>query len=592
MISFQRHEPREQKHPVRALVSASIKPFFLLLLALFFGCFLVYPLVGLLGGAFFVTDPQGHKTFTLGFFRLLVENRLYRISFLNSFEIAALATAFTALVSIPLALLFTRYRFPGRELLRSALLAPLILPPFVGALGIKHIFARFGSLNLLLAKVGVISLAHPIDWLGASGFTGIVILEVLHLFPIFFLSVSAAFINIDPSLLDAAANLGASAWRRFLTVTLPLARPGLFAGACIVFISAFTDLGTPLILNFSATVPTQIFNASYDANSEPIGYAFVVATLVIVLAFFLFVRRFGESASSAMPARATHAATEETLAPLAGWCATAAVTAFLFLAVLPHLGVVISSFAERWFFTILPTQVSGQYYADVFTDSNNARFVTNSLLYSGLSAFLDLGLGLVIAHLLAREIFPGKSLLDALAMLPLALPGLVLAFALLVSFRFSGALAWLNPWINPRVNPTFLLVISYSLRRLPYIVRAAYAGYQQTSVALEEASYNLGAGRWRTFTRITLPLIAPSLIAGTILTFCFAMLEVSDSLILAMEARFAPITRGIYEIMGRPSPDSGSLACALGVLAMGLLGGGLWLGSRLMGQRLGGFFRA
>jgi iron(III) transport system permease protein len=135
-------------------------------------------------------------------------------------------------------------------------------------------------------------------------------------------------------------------------------------------------------------------------------------------------------------------------------------------------------------------------------------------------------------------------------------------------------------------------VISYSLRRLPYIVRAAYAGYQQTSIALEEASYNLGAGRGRTFTRITLPLIAPSLIAGTILTFCFAMLEVSDSLILAMEARFAPITRGIYEVMGRPSPDSASLACALGVLAMGLLGGGLWLGSRLLGQRLGGFFRA
>ena len=150
---------------------------------------------------------------------------------------------------------------------------------------------------------------------------------------------------------------------------------------------------------------------------------------------------------------------------------------------------------------------------------------------------------------------------------------------------------WLA-WMNPRNNPTFLLVVSYALRRLPYIVRAAYAGYQQTSVALEEASYNLGAGRWATFRRITLPLIAPSLIAGTILTFCFAMLEVSDSLILAVEARFAPITRGIYEVMGRPSPDSAALACALGVLAMALLGGGLLIGSRVMGQRLGSFFRA
>jgi len=582
-----------------------MKRFFLLILALFFGAFLIYPLIGLLGGAFLLTDAQGHRHFTLSFFQLLIENRLYRLSFINSFEIAVLATGFTALVSIPLAVLFTRYRFPGRELLQPALLAPLILPPFVGALGIKHIFARFGVVNLLLAKLGVISLAHPIDWLGASGFTGIVILEVLHLFPIFFLSVSAALANIDPSLLDAAANLGASAWRRFVTITLPLARPGLFAGACIVFISAFTDLGTPLILNFSATVPTQIFNASVDANSEQIGYAFVVATLALVMAFFLFVRRFGESSASAMPARASHTATEETLSPRAGWGVTAAVTGFLFVAILPHIGVVVSSFAERWFFTILPSQYTTQFYAEVFTNGLTATSITNSLLYSGLSAFLDLGLGLVIAHLLAREIFPGKSFLDALAMLPLALPGLVLAFGLLMSYNWH-AWTWTihrfghtfhfgidcSAWINPRVNPTFLLVISYALRRLPYIVRAAYAGYQQTSITLEEASYNLGAGRWRTFRRITLPLIAPSLIAGTILTFCFAMLEVSDSLILAMETRFAPITRGIYEVMGRPSPDSAALACALGVLAMGLLGGGLLLGSRLMGQRLGGFFRA
>lgn len=565
-----------------------MKLFSLAFLALFFGAFLIYPLAGLLGGAFLLTDARGHAHFTLSFFRLLVENRLYRLSFVNSFEIAALATGFTALVSIPLAVLFTRCQFPGREWLRPALLAPLILPPFVGALGIKHIFARFGVVNLLLARLGIISLAHPIDWLG-GGFAGIVILEVLHLFPIFFLSTSAAIANIDPSLLEAAANLGAPAWRRFLTITLPLARPGLFAGGCIVFISAFTDLGTPLILNFSATVPTQIFNASVDANSEQIGYAFVVATLVLVMIFFLLVRRFGESASSAMPARAAQAAVGQKLSPWAGWCATVAVIAFLLVSILPHIGVVVSSVAERWFFTILPTKISMQYYAEVFTNGLTAASITNSLLYSGLSALLDLALGLVIAHLLAREVFPGKSLLDALAMLPLALPGLVLAFGLLMSFNLQGD-AW--AWINPRHNPTFLLVISYSLRRLPYIVRAAYAGYQQTSVTLEEASYNLGAGRWRTFRQITLPLIAPSLIAGTILTFCFAMLEVSDSLILAMETRFAPITRGIYEVMGRPSPDSAALACALGVLAMGLLGGGLLLGSRLMGQRLGTFFRA
>jgi iron(III) transport system permease protein len=565
-----------------------MKPLLLALLALFFGLFMIYPLGRVLAGAFILTDAQGHATFTLAFFRLLIENRLYRLALANSFEIAVLATSGAMLLAIPLALLFTRCRFPGRGWLGPALLAPLILPPFVGAIGIQHFFARFGALNLLLAKIGLVPLAHPIDWLGGGGFVGIVALEILHLFPILFLSVSAALANIDPALLDAAANLGASARRRFFTITLPLARPGIFAGASLVFVGAFTDLGTPLIFNFYATVPTQIFNASVDANTEQIGYAFVVATLVLVLALFLLVRRFGEGVAGAMPARASQSQQEKTLAPAPGWLAFFGVLALVFIAILPHLGVILTSLSERWFFTVLPTHYSTTYYAQVFTDPLTGGSIVNSLLYSGLSAMLDLALGLVIAHLLAREIFPGKFLLESLAMMPLALPGLVLAFGLLMSFNLHGWAAW----INPRNNPTFLLVVSYALRRLPYIVRAAYAGYQQTSLTLEEASYNLGAGRWRTFRRITLPLIAPSLLAGTILTFCFAMLEVSDSLLLAMEARFAPITRGIYEVMGRPSPDSASLACALGVLAMALLGGGLLLGSRLMGRRLGQFFRA
>jgi iron(III) transport system permease protein len=307
---------------------------------------------------------------------------------------------------------------------------------------------------------------------------------------------------------------------------------------------------------------------------------------VLVLAFFLLVRRFGQG--EAVSVRTGPTADVPVLRGARGALATLAAGAWLLIAILPHLGVVLSSFADRWFFTMLPSRYSIEFYREVFRDPLTAGAITNSLLYSGLSAVLDLVLGVAIAHLLTRTEFRGKALLDGVAMLPLALPGLVLAFALLETYNVGG---WWS-WINPRNNPVFLLVVSYALRRLPYMVRAAHAGYQQSNVALEEASFNLGAGRWRTLTRVTLPLVAPSLLAGLILTFCFAMLEVSDSLILAMEARFAPITRAIYEVTGRPSPDSAGLACALGVLAMFMLGGGLVIGSRLMGRRLGSFFRA
>jgi iron(III) transport system permease protein len=135
-------------------------------------------------------------------------------------------------------------------------------------------------------------------------------------------------------------------------------------------------------------------------------------------------------------------------------------------------------------------------------------------------------------------------------------------------------------------------VISYAVRRLPYIVRSAYAGFQQTSVSLEEASANLGAGHWRTLRRITLPLVMANLIAGTILTFSLAMLEVSDGLILAMKEDYFPITKMIWLLMGRIDPAAGGVACALGVVGMCILAVSLFAASRLLGRRLGQLFRA
>src|SRR5262249_23115227 len=223
------------------------------------------------------------------------------------------------------------------------------------------------------------------------------------------------------------------------------------------------------------------------------------------------------------------------------------------LALLPHLAVIVQSLSERWFFSVLPGEWTTANYGEIVHHGLTASSIRNSLLYSSLSALLDLVLGIVIAWLLTRRRIPFAGLLDALAMLPLALPGIVLAFGYVAGFDFK------IDWLNPRQNPTLLLIISYSVRRLPYIVRSAYAGFQQTSITLEEASANLGASPFRTLRKITLPLVMANLIAGTILTFSFAMLEVSDGLILAMREQFFPITKMIYQLMGRIDPDAPSV---------------------------------
>jgi iron(III) transport system permease protein len=557
-------------------------------LVLFFGAFLFYPVSFMLQGAFFADQK-----FSLKYFALLLKSPLMRESLLNSFAIAFLATVFTTLLTLPLAHLMTRFNFRGKTLIHGLLLVPMIMPPFVGAIGLSQLLARFGSLNLLLMNLGIIAPGKPIDWLGQGGFWGIVVLQVLNLYPIMFLNVSAAMANIDPGLRESAQNLGASGWRLFRTITLPLILPGYFAGAVIVFIWAFTDLGTPLIFGFSRVVPVQIFDAVNEINTNPMGYALVVFVLLLTLFLFLISKQalagrryemMGRGHTLGAEVQATFGQT------IAIWGALALVIG---VALLPHLIVIIQSFARNWFFSVLPAQWTGANYGEIFGHGLTASSIRNSLFYSSLSALLDLGLGVIIAWLLTRKRIPLAGLLDALAMLPLALPGLVLAFGYVAGFDIDNkAHPVLNKLLDPRENPTLLLIISYSVRRLPYIVRSAYAGFQQTSVTLEEASANLGASPLRTLCKITLPLLLANLIAGTILTFSFAMLEVSDGLILAMREQYFPITKMIWLLLGRIDPNAPGVACALGVLGMGILTGSLLVAGRVLGKKMGQLFRA
>lgn len=552
-----------------------------LLLAAFFGVFLIYPVGYILRHAFFTEG-----TFTLEYFRLLISSPLHARSLTNSLVIASLTTLLTTILALPLAQVFSRYQFRGQTLLGGLLLAPMVLPPFVGAIGLRQFLGRYGSLNLLLMDLGLVSPGEPPDWLGAAGFWGILILQVLNLYPVMFLNLSAALANVDPALREAALNLGATPGRLFRNITAPLILPGWFAGAIIVFIWAFTDLGTPLIFGYSAVVPVQIFDSLTELNTNPLGYALVVSVVVLTLGLFILSKRLLANRSYAMISRGHTSGASAIATPAQTLLIWVGAGCIAFLGLLPHLAVVLQSLAGRWFFTILPTDLTLANFRELGAENFTTASIRNSLLYSSLSAMLDLVLGVGIAWLLTRRRLPFSAVLDTLSMLPLALPGLVIAFGYVAAFDLP------IPWLNPRNNPTLLLVISYAVRRLPYIVRSAYAGFQQTSVTLEEASANLGAGTWRTLRRITLPLMVANLIAGSILTFSLAMVEVSDGLILAMKEDFFPITRAIWQLMGRIEPNAGGVASALGVVGIAILTASLLFASRLLGRRLGQLFRS
>ena len=373
----------------------------------------------------------------------------------------------------------------------------MMLPPFVGAIGFRQIFGQEGAVNALLRAVGWLGQNQVIDWLGAGREWGIVLLNALHLYPILYLNLVAALANVDPVLLEAAENLGCSGLRRAWRVTIPLVMPGIFAGGSIVFIWAFTELGVPLMFDYYRVTPVQIFNGLSDIDSNPFTYALVAVTL-IGSALDLFCDSPSGGQASAGNARARWSrrtdssfweASEDCYAPLSFW---------RFALWLFYLNSASSSspFSKDWYRTILPQSFTLQHYVLALGNHLTVPAIQNSLVYASLSTVLDLFLGVTIAYLITRTKIFGRSWLDALAMLPLAVPGLILAFGYLALTRPGSFLNFLDPARNPLI----LLVLAYAVRRIPYVVRSAAAGFEQASVTLEEAAQSLGASPFRALT--------------------------------------------------------------------------------------------
>lgn len=253
---------------------------------------------------------------------------------------------------------------------------------------------------------------------------------------------------------------------------------------------------------------------------------------------------------------------------------------------LPHIGVVLVAFSTDWYRTVFPAGYTLANFNAAIGSDLTVPAIANSLKFASISTIIDVFLGIAIAYVVVRSKIPGRQVLDFLAMLPLAVPGLVLAFGYLAMSQEGKFFDFLNPV----KDPTILLIIAYSVRRLPYVVRSAVAGFQQTSETLEEAAQNLGCPPLKATIKITLPLITANLIAGGLLAFAFAMLEVSDSLILAQKQAFYPITKAILELF-QLLGDGKFIASALGVWAMVFLGVTIVGMSLLLGKKLGAIFR-
>ncbi|MCG3138875.1 MAG: hypothetical protein HJJLKODD_02745 [Phycisphaerae bacterium] len=584
----------------------------LLRYSLFIGClglfavFLIWPIMLLLSRGFEDVSAQGSGGYTLRHILGVFADPVLRVSLFNSLKVAIGVTICCLALALPLAILSTKFDFPGKTIFSSLVLVPMILPPFVGAIGMRHLLGRFGGLSSLLVEMGIVGSHSPPDFLGAARFWGVVIMEALCLYPIVYLNVTAALANLDPTLEQAAENLGAGRWTRLRRVILPLIMPGVFAGCTIVFIWSFTELGTPLMFDYYAVAPVQIFWGLQEAAVSPRPYALVAVVLMTAVLMYALSKWIFGGRAYAMNTRSMTLSTTQRVSGVRGLVILMPFIVVTLLAVMPHMGVILTSFAEpgSWYQSVIPQQLTTRHYAGALTHDLASGSIRNSLFYASLAMLVDLFLGVLIAYLVVRTKIRGRQLLDSLAMLPLAVPGLVMAFgfvAMTLQWPFPQLAQYFTAWgweglaslcavTGQAPNPLVFLVIAYAIRRLPYVVRAAVSGLQQTNVELEQAAMNLGASRLLTIRKVVLPLIAANLIAGGLLAFSFALLEVSDSLILALREQHYPITKAIYTLFRRLG-DGPYVASAMGVWGMALLTTTLMGASLMLGKKLGSLFR-
>lgn len=550
-----------------------------------FAVFLAWPILRVIGGGFI--RPGGRPTFE--FVSLVFSDPVLRGGLFNAMLIAVLVTALALLISLPLAVLSVRYEFPGRRLLTGLLLVPLVLPPFVGAIGMRLVLGRFGPLTQLLGSPEL-----GIDWLGQYRLLGIVVVEALHLYPVLLLNLQAALANIDPAMEQAAANLGAGRLTVFRRITLPLVRPGLFAGATLVLIWSFTELGTPLMFSYYEVTPVQVFHLLTDVANSPVPFALVAVMLVASAGLYVIGKAILGRGIEAATTKASVAGTAKRLSAANAAIAAALFLGIFLLAVLPHLAVLLTSVTATgaWYREFLPSDWTLSHYRQALVDELAFPSIRNSLMYAALATFAATAVGLAAAVVIVRSTVRGRGVIDALCMLPLAVPGLVLAVGYLaISISIKRRFGDRTPfWLDAQEWPVAFLVIAYAARRLPYVVRSAVAGLQQTPRDLELAGANLGAGRATVLARITVPLILANLIAGGLLAFAFAMLEVSDSLVLAQRSKYYPITKAILDLSQRLG-DGPYIASALGAWAMLLLTLTILAANSLLGRKMGAVFR-
>jgi len=472
--------------------------------------------------------------------------------------ISVASVGLAAAAGVPLAFLFEGFEFPGRRVLGALVALPAVLPPLVGVIAFLFLYGESGFVARAVQRL--LGLAHAPWRLQGAG--AILLVHAYSMYVYFYLLTRAGLARLDASMLEAAQALGAGRWSTVRRVTLPLVRPSLVGAALLTFMTALGSFSAPYVFGGGFRVmPTQIVASRLNGNGA-LAMVETVALALVALAVLLLLRRTeGDDVlvalgkGTAPRRRRLRTAGARTLAACAGW-------AFTVLLLLPHLTLVLVSLVPyaTWTTQTLPPVLSLVNYQRLFGESDRLRPLLNSLWMAAASTAGALVLALAAGWLVVRRRVALRRLIEGFLALPWALPGTVFAIALATTFGVSRPLAL--RWVL--VGTALILPLGYLVRNLRIAGRAVLAGYRQLDPALEEAAASLGAGRWATLGRVTLPLLEPALAAGASLAFVTALGDFVTSIVL-----YTYDTRPIaMEILSSLRLNELGIAAAFGVVLM------------------------
>ena len=496
------------------------------ILALFI-LFVVYPLVLVLYKSVLSVDGQ----LSFSYFTKFFARKYYWSTLVGSFKVTIVSTVVAAFLGLVMAYVLRSVRIKGSKYLNILIVISYLSPPFIGAYAWIQLLGRNGFFTKILNGLFHVKLG------GIYGFAGIVLVFSLQSFPLVYMYISGALKNLDNSLNEAAESLGCTAFQRVMQIIVPLVMPTMLASSLLVFMRVFSDFGTPMLIGEGyKTFPVLIYSQFMGEVSTDDHFAAALCVIVIVITLVLFFlqrylgNRFTYSMTALKPMEA------ETCTGARNILSHLFVYAVVLVAILPQITVIITSFLATGGGTVYTGGFSLENYRNTLFSKNNNSAIFNTYLFGLCAIAIVVVLGILISYLTVRKKSFLTGILDTVTMFPYIIPGSVLGISFLYAFNNKPLLL---------SGTAVIIIISLSIRRMPYTIRSSTAIIGQISPSVEEAAISLGCTETKSFVKVTVPMMMSGVLSGAIMSWITLISELSSSIIL-YTSKTQTLTVAIY----------------------------------------------